>query len=157
MLQAACTNAGSGSIVRPHSQLIGSKALLTVRRRRPLTDETIGALRWPATSASLTKLANQVRKPSMATHETRLEIRHGITIVNTDIDVEVRADGRRLGILKISRGSIDWITSPKQIPRRLSWERFAELAEQHGELLGLVLVLARRWLVEEQHLRPGRE
>ena len=29
-----------------------------------------------------------------------------------------------------------------------------ELAEQHRELLGLVLVLTRRGLVEEQHLRP---
>jgi hypothetical protein len=68
----------------------------------------------------------------MPTHETRLEIRHGITVVNTDIEIEVRADGRRLGTLKISRGSIDWTTSPKHIPRRLSWERFAELAEEHG-------------------------
>jgi hypothetical protein len=68
----------------------------------------------------------------MARHETRLEIRHGITVVNTDIEVEVRADGKRLGTLKISRGSIDWTTSPKQIPRRFSWERFAELAELHG-------------------------
>ena len=68
----------------------------------------------------------------MPMHETRLEVHHGITIVNTDIEVEVRADGRRLGTLKISRGSIDWITSPKQIPRRFSWERFAELAEEHG-------------------------
>jgi hypothetical protein len=33
----------------------------------------------------------------MPTHETRLEIRHGITIVKTDIDVEVRADAKRLG------------------------------------------------------------
>jgi hypothetical protein len=68
----------------------------------------------------------------MPTHETRLEIRHGITVVNTDIEVEVRADGKRLGTLRISRGSIDWITSPKQIPRRLSWERFADLAETYG-------------------------
>jgi hypothetical protein len=69
---------------------------------------------------------------AVAVHETRLEIRHGITVVNTDVEIEVRADGRRLGTLKISRGSIDWITSPKQIPRRLSWERFAELAEEYG-------------------------
>jgi hypothetical protein len=68
----------------------------------------------------------------MPIHETKLEIRHGITVVNTDVEVEVRADGKRLGTLKVSRGSIDWITSPKQIPRRLTWEKFAELAETHG-------------------------
>jgi hypothetical protein len=66
------------------------------------------------------------------THETRLEIRHGITIVNTDIEVEVRSDGKPLGTLKISRGSIDWTTSPRKIPSRLSWERFSELADEFG-------------------------
>jgi hypothetical protein len=68
----------------------------------------------------------------MPIHETRLDVRHGITILNTDVEIEVRADGKRLGTLKVSRGSIDWITSPKQTQRRLSWEKFAELAEQHG-------------------------
>jgi len=68
----------------------------------------------------------------MPSHETRLEIRHGITIVNTDVEIEVRSDRKLLGTLKISRGSIDWTQSPKQIPKRLSWERFAELAEKHG-------------------------
>jgi len=72
------------------------------------------------------------QNPFMPTHETRLEIRHGITVVNTDVEIAVRANGKALGTLKISRGSIDWITSPKQIPRRLSWERFAELAEEFG-------------------------
>ena len=71
-------------------------------------------------------------RSAMARHETRLDIKHGISVVNTDIEVEVRADGKRLGTLKISRGSIDWITSPKHIPRRLTWEQFAELAEVHG-------------------------
>jgi hypothetical protein len=68
----------------------------------------------------------------MPTHETRLEIRHGITIVNKDVEIAVWSDDRRLGTLRVSRGSIDWITSPKQTTRRLSWERFADLAEQFG-------------------------
>ena len=68
----------------------------------------------------------------MPTHETTLEIRHGITVVNTDVEIAVRSDGEPLGTLRISRGSIDWIGYRKKIPRRLSWERFDELAEKYG-------------------------
>jgi hypothetical protein len=71
----------------------------------------------------------------MPTHETRLEIRHGITIVNKDVEIAVWSDNRRLGTLRVSRGSIDWITSPKQTTRRFSWEKFAELAESHGRAI----------------------
>jgi hypothetical protein len=68
----------------------------------------------------------------MATHDIHLKIPHGITIVNTDVEVFVREDGQLLGRIRISRGSIDWLPSKKQRPRRLRWGRFAELMDEYG-------------------------
>ena len=51
--------------------------------------------------------------------------------MNTDIEVEVRADGDLLGRLRISRGTIDWIPAHKQGAHRLRWRRFAELIEDN--------------------------
>jgi hypothetical protein len=69
----------------------------------------------------------------MATHEISLKILQGITVVNTDIEVSVRADGELLGRLRISRGSIDWIPAQKRSARRLRWARFADLMEENGK------------------------
>jgi hypothetical protein len=68
----------------------------------------------------------------VATHDIHLKIPHGITIVNTDVEVLVREDGELLGRIHISRGSIDWIPSKKQQPRRLRWARFADLMDEYG-------------------------
>ena len=65
----------------------------------------------------------------MATHEISLKVPHGITIVNTDIEVQVRADGDLLGRLRISKGTIDWIPAHKKGAHRL--RRFAELIEEN--------------------------
>jgi hypothetical protein len=67
----------------------------------------------------------------MATHDISLSILHGITILNTDIEVAVREDGDLLGRIRISRGTIDWIPARKHRGHRLGWRRFAELMEQN--------------------------
>ena len=65
----------------------------------------------------------------MAKHEIRLDILHGITVLNTDITVEVREDGEKLGTLHISRGSIDWKPRFGQRARKMRWGQFAKLME----------------------------
>jgi len=67
----------------------------------------------------------------MAKHDISLNIAHGITIVNTDIEVEVRADDELLGRIGISRGSIDWKPAHKKTAHRLRWARFAQLMEEN--------------------------
>jgi hypothetical protein len=67
----------------------------------------------------------------MARHDISLNIVHGITIVNTDIEVEVRADDELLGRIGISRGSIDWKPAHKKSAHRVRWEGFARLMEEH--------------------------
>lgn len=57
-------------------------------------------------------------------------------VVNTDVSVVVRSDGRTLGELLISKGSLDWRPAHHQHSVRLRWETFARLMERwhNGEL-----------------------
>jgi hypothetical protein len=57
-------------------------------------------------------------------------------VLNTDLSVVVKSDGRRLGELRISKGSIDWRPSKHQGIVKMRWERFADFMERYqaGEL-----------------------
>jgi hypothetical protein len=68
----------------------------------------------------------------MARHEISLNIPHGITVVNTDIEVVVREDGEVLGRVRISRGSIDWIPGRGRRAKTMGWRRFGDVMEEHG-------------------------
>jgi hypothetical protein len=68
----------------------------------------------------------------MAEHEVGLQIPQTIWIKHVDIEVPIRADGRLLGRIHISQGSIDWIPARKQHRYRLSWERFGEVMTDNG-------------------------
>jgi hypothetical protein len=68
----------------------------------------------------------------MAKHEITLSIPHGITVVNTDIEVVVRENGEVLGRVRISRGSIDWIPRLSRRTKTLGWRRFGDVMEEHG-------------------------
>jgi len=54
------------------------------------------------------------------------------TVLNKDMEISVRADGRLFGRVRISRGSIDWLPANSPISRRMSWEKFAEVMESGG-------------------------
>jgi hypothetical protein len=57
-------------------------------------------------------------------------------VVNTDMSVTVKSDGKTLGELLISKGSIDWHPSKRRGKVTLQWEAFASLMERvySGEL-----------------------
>lgn len=57
------------------------------------------------------------------------------TIKNKDMEVAIRADGKRYGRVRISKGSIDWVPANSDLPRRLSWEQFARLMDDHGRVI----------------------
>ena len=69
----------------------------------------------------------------MAKHDISLEIPHGITVVNKDIEVTVREDGRILGRVRISKGSIDWLAANRQRVQYLPWSGFARLMDAEGK------------------------
>ena len=54
------------------------------------------------------------------------------TVLNKDMEISVRSDGRLFGRVRISRGSIDWLPANSPISRRMSWEKFAEVMESGG-------------------------
>jgi len=69
----------------------------------------------------------------MPTHKVTLQFPKDISISNTDVEFAVRSDGKLLGRVQISTGSIDWFPSPNKKRRyELSWERFAELMLEEG-------------------------
>lgn len=69
----------------------------------------------------------------MPQHEVELKIAHAVQVGNVDLEIPVKRDGKPLGRLKISRGSVDWIPSPKaKAGYRLNWTDFADLMETRG-------------------------
>jgi len=63
----------------------------------------------------------------MAKHEIRLKIPKAIEVVNRDIEVIVYEDERRLGRLRISRGTIDWTPASGKNARHMSRASFARM------------------------------
>ena len=64
----------------------------------------------------------------MATHDVTMNLSHPITVMNVDVEFEVRADGELMGKVQISRGGIDWMPF-KSHPRAATWEQFAAWME----------------------------
>ena len=71
----------------------------------------------------------------MPRHAVGLRIDQDIPLGGKDVTIVVREDGEILGRVRISRGSIDWLTSPKQRGRRMYWGEFARLMEEYGHLI----------------------
>ena len=55
------------------------------------------------------------------------------TINNTDVEFTVWSGGKKLGRLKISRGTIDWMPAHNSRTHyKMSWERFDDLMQSEG-------------------------
>ena len=72
----------------------------------------------------------------MAKHDITIDIPRA-QVQNRDAAIVVRSDGKKLGELRISRGSVDWLPHNHWTAFRLSWERFDELIRTHGRKLPL--------------------
>jgi hypothetical protein len=69
----------------------------------------------------------------MAEHTVKVRLPKRVEVFSKDLDVEVRRNGSIIGNLKISKGSLDWRdVSDRNYYRSLKWEKFAELAKDHG-------------------------
>ena len=50
---------------------------------------------------------------------------------NVDITCHPRSNGRKLGTLRLSKGTVDWTPAKKSVNfRRFTWERFRDLLEK---------------------------
>ena len=51
---------------------------------------------------------------------------------NVDVKIVVASDGDRLGVVRVSRGSIDWKPGKAKRTWSLTWEQFDDLMRAHG-------------------------
>ena len=66
-------------------------------------------------------------------HEVFLNLNEKI-VLHKDVEVEVKADGAKLGKLLISKGNIEWLPVGNSVNKhRLTWKKFAELMETQGK------------------------
>jgi hypothetical protein len=65
-------------------------------------------------------------------HAVGLKIDHELPVGNVDIKVVVTQDGERLGVLKVSRGSVDWKPGRAKRTWSLEWEQFDALMREFG-------------------------
>jgi len=49
-----------------------------------------------------------------------------------DVDFYVWNGGKRLGLLRVSKGSVVWFVKNSRKGRKIGWIRFNELMEAHG-------------------------
>ena len=55
-----------------------------------------------------------------------------LPVGNVDVKIVVTRDGERLGVVKISRGSIDWKPGKAKRTWSLTWQQFDDLMREHG-------------------------
>ena len=53
-------------------------------------------------------------------------------VKNADAEIKVWSDGKLLGRIQISRGSIDWKPGKAKRTWQLEWERFDQLMREFG-------------------------
>ena len=70
----------------------------------------------------------------VAKHEVGLDVNRLVTVGNVDVEIPVKADGKTLGRLRISKGGVDWTPARHQKPYRMSWEQFARVMANEGRL-----------------------
>jgi len=69
----------------------------------------------------------------MAAHIVKVKLPRRVELLSKDLEVEVRSNGRLVGTLKISKGSLDWRDAADQYSRVLRWQKFARLALKEGQ------------------------
>lgn len=67
----------------------------------------------------------------MPKHEINMTMPSKI-VLNKDIEFEIYSDGLKIGTLKISKGSLEWLPSNHQYGYHCNWEKFNELMVENG-------------------------
>lgn len=54
------------------------------------------------------------------------------TVLNKDTNFEIYSDGNKLGRLKVSKGTVEWVPANYSYGYHLSWEEFDEIIKKKG-------------------------
>jgi hypothetical protein len=68
----------------------------------------------------------------MPVHDVDMSIPTTKVVLHADVVFEVRSDGDKLGELRVSKGTIDWVPANAKLPIRLTWEQFDRYLREHG-------------------------
>jgi hypothetical protein len=69
----------------------------------------------------------------MPVHDIDMSIPTTKVVLHADVVFEVRSDGEKLGELRVSKGTIDWVPVNAKLPVRLTWEQFDRLMRERRE------------------------
>ena len=56
------------------------------------------------------------------------------TEVSSDVEFIIKENGRKIGELHVSKGSIEWLPSNGRYKRRMRWSKFAEIMAQEKQV-----------------------
>jgi hypothetical protein len=56
-------------------------------------------------------------------------------IKNVDVTIVIKSGSRKLGTLRVSKGSLDWVSGGAQKAHRIRWEDAAKLLLNHKQAL----------------------
>lgn len=69
----------------------------------------------------------------MAEHRITVHPSQALEVNAADLVIEVTSDGAKLGELRVSRGSIDWVPRNHSYPTSaMTWEQFDTLMRSQG-------------------------
>jgi hypothetical protein len=68
----------------------------------------------------------------MAIHRITVHPSQPLHVENADLVIEVLADEEKLGELRVSRGTIDWVPRAHAHAFRLEWEQFDQVMRDNG-------------------------
>ena len=68
----------------------------------------------------------------MAQHDVSFTIPER-PVGNADIEFRVKRDGKAVGTLRVSKGTLVWLPKHARKGFKLNWLQFSQLMEQHGE------------------------
>ena len=75
-----------------------------------------------------------IKEKQVATHTVSFEIPQKLVLAK-DIEFNVKSNGKKLGVLLISKGNIEWVPANNSVKkRRMSWEHFAVMMERIGTI-----------------------
>jgi hypothetical protein len=67
----------------------------------------------------------------VSVHDIEIELPPKV-VLHKDVTFVVKSDSVKLGELRVSKGSIDWVPAKHQNGCRLRWEQFDLLMREHG-------------------------
>lgn len=68
----------------------------------------------------------------MAKHEVKFQVPER-PLGKADVEFAVKRDGKPVGRLKVSNGTIVWVPKQKTYGFKVNWKKFDQLMEEYGE------------------------